>query len=155
MKKIFSHRSDNAPGGIFEDGSCKCASLFSYLLFAVMASTGCHAINVAQHRAIKAAGNPQGEELFQSHCTKCHSGNPTSIFPKITNTPAMPLDNPERMRLFPRDYLIKIITEGGKSVGRSRVMPRWDEVFTADEISRIVDYLTETGATNGSVLSGN
>lgn len=40
-----------------------------------------------------------------------------------------------------RDYIEKIIRYGGKAVGRSEIMPRWQEELSDEQISDVVEYV--------------
>ncbi len=111
---------------------------------------------VLGHRRIKPAGEPTGEELYRTHCVKCHAENPESVWPRITHSYVPLLEDHIRMAAMGPEYLTLIIRDGGTSVGRSKVMPRWREVFTEEEIERIVTYLcgSEEGDAEVSGESG-
>lgn len=81
-----------------------------------------------------------GQKIFSSHCILCHGkfGEGDGRMSKVIKSP--PPTNLTKSRL-PNDYLKKIISGGGQSVGRSSQMPPWGEQFKEAEINSIILYL--------------
>ncbi|PKG37443.1 c-type cytochrome [Psychromonas sp. Urea-02u-13] len=85
-------------------------------------------------------GIGEGKDLFQTRCVLCHGNNAdgNGRMAKIINSPA-----PADLRNLQRDdsYLLKIISLGGESMGRSAQMPPWGEELSQYQINSIILYL--------------
>lgn len=79
----------------------------------------------------------RGAIVFKAYCTLCHgepgdgSGRAARLHPRLhlAITPGSP------------EFYIKIIREGGESVGRSPFMPPWQDELSAEQIGDLVAYL--------------
>lgn len=82
------------------------------------------------------------EQLYNTYCVQCHGINRDGNGINSKNMAVKPRDHTERgMNDTPDDELHKAIKEGGASVNKSVLMPRWDGVLTEAQISDLVGYL--------------
>lgn len=89
-------------------------------------------------------GDPaKGKEIFQTNCATCHGpegkGNgpaAAALNPKPRN-----LSDAEYMSTLSNEHLIKVITEGGASVGKSPMMAAWGGILSQNDILNVVAYV--------------
>lgn len=80
------------------------------------------------------------EKLYKVRCTLCHghSGEGDGRMSKIIRKPP-PADLTASRS--PDDYLYKIISGGGASIGRSPQMPPWGDQLSVSEIKALIQYI--------------
>ncbi len=84
-------------------------------------------------------GAKTGEQVYALHCARCHGAQADGdsaiarvISPKPPSLRASTLAVPQ-MR--------EIVSRGGERVGRSPIMPRWEDQLTATDIEAVVGYV--------------
>lgn len=87
--------------------------------------------------------SPHAVKLYDTYCVQCHGVNRDG---NGINSPAMavkPRDHTDTKGMgdTPDDVLFKAIKGGGLAVGKSVLMPRWEDVISDDEIKELVAYL--------------
>lgn len=89
-------------------------------------------------------GDPaKGKEIFQANCAACHGPEgkgdgaaAAALDPKPRN-----LSDAAYMSTLNNDHLVKVISEGGASVGKSPMMAAWGGILSNDDISNVIAYL--------------
>ena len=81
----------------------------------------------------------RGEAAYRGHCVQCHGVNADGRGPLAERFKPPPANL--RASVKTDDYKTKIITLGGKAMGRSEVMPAWGLELTKNEIAALVGYL--------------
>ncbi len=80
---------------------------------------------------------------YKTYCVQCHGlqGNGNGI--NIRDMSVQPRDHTDAKAMSGRsdDQLFKVIKEGGPSIDKSVLMPRWDGVLSDDEIRDMVRHL--------------
>lgn len=91
----------------------------------------------------------QGRLMFQSFCSACHgvSGKGDGPLAKVMTPKPADLTNHMGHRhgsgnqLSRHDYLFKVITGGGASVGKSPAMPKWGGQLETQEVCDVIKYI--------------
>jgi len=90
---------------------------------------------------LNVVSNPEhrGEVVYKTNCILCHGVNADGKgrAAKLYNPPPANLTTSDKND----DYKRMIITNGGKAMGRSEVMPIWSEQISAQEIEDVIAYL--------------
>jgi mono/diheme cytochrome c family protein len=89
-------------------------------------------------------GDPaKGKEIFQTNCATCHGpegkGNgpaAAALNPKPRN-----LSDAEYLSTLSHEHLVKVITEGGTSVGKSPMMAAWGGILSQNDILNVIAYI--------------
>jgi high-affinity iron transporter len=98
----------------------------------------------------EAMGDPeQGRVMFQQYCSACHgvSGKGDGPLAKIMTPKPADLTNHMGHRhgsgdqLSRHDYLLKVITGGGASVGKSPAMPKWEDQLGTQEVCDVIKHI--------------
>ncbi|MFC1747774.1 c-type cytochrome [Pseudomonadota bacterium] len=81
----------------------------------------------------------RGEIVYKTNCILCHGvkGNGKGRSSVLYDPPPANLTRSDKND----DYKRMIITQGGKAMGRSEVMPVWGEQISAREIDDVIAYL--------------
>ncbi len=81
----------------------------------------------------------RGEIVYKTNCILCHGvkGNGKGRAAVLYDPPPANLIMSDKNR----EYMMNIVTLGGKAMGRSDVMPVWGEQITAQEIEDVVHYV--------------
>ena len=81
-----------------------------------------------------------GKKVYETRCVLCHgvNGEGDGRMARVIKKPP-----PFNLTLgvLPPDYLTKIISQGGESMGRSPKMPPWGEQLSQKEIEAVVNYI--------------
>jgi cytochrome c oxidase cbb3-type subunit III len=87
--------------------------------------------------------NEDAVKLYNTYCVQCHGLNRNGKGVNTHDIAVQPRDHtdPKGMGDMPDDELTKAITEGGLSVNKSVIMPRWGLVLTDEQIKELVGYL--------------
>jgi mono/diheme cytochrome c family protein len=97
----------------------------------------------------EAADAGKGRKLNVEHCEKCHgkTGKGDGSMLKRLKADVAPVDwtNKTAMAKFTDADMTKIIKEGGKSAGRSKVMPSYGEKFSDGDVADLVAYIRSLG----------
>jgi mono/diheme cytochrome c family protein len=97
----------------------------------------------------EAMGDPeQGRLMFQSFCSACHgvSGKGDGPLAKVMTPKPADLTNHAGHHHAAKDtsqhdYLLKVISGGGASVGKSPAMPKWEGQLETEEICDVIKYI--------------
>ena len=89
-------------------------------------------------------GDPtKGMEAFQANCAACHGpegkGNgpaAAALDPKPRN-----LSDADYVSKLSNEHLVKVITDGGASVGKSPMMAAWGGILSKDDILNVIAYI--------------
>ncbi len=89
-------------------------------------------------------GDPaKGKEVFQANCAACHGpegkGNgpaAAALDPKPRN-----LSDADYVSTLSNEHLVKVITEGGASVGKSPMMAAWGGILSENDILNVIAYV--------------
>ncbi|MCE9581496.1 MAG: cytochrome c [Planctomycetes bacterium] len=89
-------------------------------------------------------GDPDaGRALYQVHCATCHGTGGAGDGPAAASLWPRPRDHSDASYMNARsdENLFEAIRGGGPEVGRSKLMPRWDDRFDALQIWALVAYV--------------
>ena len=83
----------------------------------------------------------RGEVVFLTNCVLCHGvfGNGKGRAGRLFNPPPADLTRSDKNDMYKR----MIITLGGEAMGRSKVMPKWGQQLSEQEISDVVVYINQ------------
>jgi cytochrome c oxidase cbb3-type subunit 3 len=89
-----------------------------------------------------AAGGP-GAELYVRNCASCHGpkgGGDGPVGKALVPRPAKFYDG-EYMNALSNEHLVKVVTEGGASVGKSALMASWSGTMSKQEIRQVLAFV--------------
>ena len=89
-----------------------------------------------------ASGGP-GAELYVRNCASCHGpkgGGDGPVGKALVPRPAKFHDG-EYMNALSNEHLLKVVKEGGASVGKSPLMASWSGSMTKQEIRQVVAFV--------------
>ncbi|MGB7290743.1 MAG: cytochrome c [Thermodesulfobacteriota bacterium] len=89
-------------------------------------------------------GDPaKGKEIFQANCAACHGPEgkgdgaaAAALDPKPRN-----LSDADYVSTLSNEHLLKVITEGGASVGKSPMMAAWGGILSENDILNVIAYV--------------
>ena len=90
------------------------------------------------------AAQIDGNQVYGKNCQKCHGpggkgDGPTS---KLLKGQSMgDFTNGEEMAKYSDDDLYKLISEGGKAVGKSKIMPAYKDKLDDAQIRAVISHL--------------
>lgn len=92
----------------------------------------------AEIKAAKGKPEVRGSIVFKAYCVLCHGerGDGQARADRLYGGAANLV-----IRARPRDYLEKIVRQGGEAVGASKFMPVWQDELSEEQISDVVAYL--------------
>lgn len=98
---------------------------------------------------IKAAkGKPavRGSIVFKAYCVLCHGerGDGQARADRLYGG-----SNSLAIKARPREYLEKIVRQGGEAVGASKFMPVWQDELSEEQITDVVAYLENVSSSIG------
>jgi high-affinity iron transporter len=81
-----------------------------------------------------------------ANCVSCHGpeGEGDGVLADSLDTKPSDLSNKSTISTRSDEYLIKVIENGGVSVGLSESMPPWGTTFSDEEIRNVVQHLRDT-----------
>jgi mono/diheme cytochrome c family protein len=84
-------------------------------------------------------------ENYDRYCKSCHGSDGTGKGPAsaLLKTPAGNFADCDAMKALKREFLVKIIAEGGTAVGKSPQMPGLGKKLSLEEIEGLADYVTK------------
>ncbi|MGV7222197.1 MAG: cytochrome c [Nitrospinales bacterium] len=96
----------------------------------------------------------KGANVYKEYCSQCHGVNGEGDGPAASGLNPKPAVH-SKMALsdFPDDYLFNIIYYGGKSVGKSYLMPDFGLTLPSQDLANVVAYLKETFKAGGETSS--
>ncbi len=85
----------------------------------------------------------KGKEKYDTVCATCHG--PTGMGDGVAAAALDPkprdLSDAAYVSGLTNDYLKKVISGGGASVGKSALMPAWEGILTAQDIENVIAYV--------------
>lgn len=87
----------------------------------------------------------RGEDVYKTYCWQCHGMQADGMGINVPDMSVQPRDHTDSKEMSARsdEELFKAIKEGGRSIGKSLLMPAWEGVLSDDEIHELVRYLRE------------
>ena len=91
----------------------------------------------------RAADVEQGKKLFGQFCASCHGQSGKGDGPAAAALNPKPRDHTDKeyMSKLSDDDLLKVIKNGGASVGKSPLMPPWGASLKDDQIKDVIAYV--------------
>ncbi len=85
----------------------------------------------------------QGKAAFEQYCVACHGSGGHGDGPMAASLNPKPKDFAEKAynRSLKDDHLVKTITEGGQSVGKSPAMPKFGGILKPDQVKDVIAFL--------------
>jgi cytochrome c oxidase cbb3-type subunit 3 len=80
----------------------------------------------------------RGGIVFRAYCILCHGERADGMSRGSKLYGALNLD----LKSNSRDYIEKIIRDGGKAVGKTDFMPSWKDELSDEQINDVVEYVT-------------
>lgn len=108
--------------------------VFSFFLFMIML------LNTGSFAAGDAA---KGKESFDQICASCHgaTGKGDGVAAASLDPKPRDLSDGNYVSTLSDEHLLKVIKEGGTSVGKSPLMPAWGAVLSDDQIGNVITFL--------------
>jgi len=90
-----------------------------------------------------AADAEQGKKLYGQFCASCHGQSGKGDGPAAAALNPKPRDhtNKEYMSSMSDDDMLKVIKNGGASIGKSPLMPPWGASLKDDQIKDVIAYI--------------
>jgi cytochrome c oxidase cbb3-type subunit 3 len=90
-----------------------------------------------------AADVEQGKKLYGQFCASCHGQSGKGDGPAAAALNPKPRDHTDKeaMSKLSDDDLLKVIKNGGASVGKSPLMPAWGASLKDDQIKDVIAYV--------------
>jgi mono/diheme cytochrome c family protein len=99
-------------------------------------------------KAVLAKAEPEGDpakgmEIFQANCAACHGpeGKGDGAAAAALNPKPRNLSDAEYVSALSNEHLLKVITEGGASVGKSPMMAAWGGILSQNDILNVIAYI--------------
>lgn len=92
-----------------------------------------------------AADAEAGEAKFKQFCATCHGATGAGDGPASASLKPTPraLNDAEWQASVDDEYIKKVITEGGPSVGLSPMMTAWGHALKGDDLENVVAYIRQ------------
>ncbi len=93
--------------------------------------------------AAHAADPEAGRAKYRQLCAFCHGNSGKGNGPAAQGFPVKPADhtNKSKMKKLSNAYLAKIITQGGRSVGKSPLMPPFGNQLKPADVRNLIAYI--------------
>lgn len=90
-----------------------------------------------------AAAGERPDDIYKTYCWQCHGMLGNGMGVNIPDMSVQPRDHTDAKEMSSRsdEEIFKAIKEGGRSVGKSLLMPAWGGVLSDEEIQSLVVYL--------------
>jgi cytochrome c oxidase cbb3-type subunit 3 len=90
-----------------------------------------------------AADAEQGKKLYGQFCASCHGQSGKGDGPAAAALNPKPRDHTDKetMSKLSDDELLKVIKNGGASVGKSPLMPAWGASLKDEQIQDVIAYV--------------
>jgi mono/diheme cytochrome c family protein len=90
-----------------------------------------------------AADVEQGKKLYGQFCASCHGQSGKGDGPAAAALNPKPRDHTDKeyMSKLSDEHLMKVIKDGGASVGKSPLMPPWGASLKEDQIKDLIAYV--------------
>jgi mono/diheme cytochrome c family protein len=84
-----------------------------------------------------------GRDIHVKNCQRCHGPQGKGDGPagKLLKTKPADWTNKQKMSGLSNDYLFKIISDGGGSVGKSTLMPGFKTKLSAAQIREVIAFI--------------
>ncbi len=90
-----------------------------------------------------AADAEQGKKLYGQFCVSCHGQSGKGDGPAATALNPKPRDHTDKelMGKMSDDDMLKVIKNGGASIGKSPLMPPWGGAMKDEQIQDVIAYI--------------
>ncbi len=90
-----------------------------------------------------AADASKGKVIYNNICASCHGmgGKGDGVAAAALNPKPRDLSSADYVSGLSDEHLIKVISKGGPSVGKSFLMPPWEGTLTSEDITNVVEYI--------------
>jgi len=87
----------------------------------------------------------RSEDIYKTYCWQCHGMRGNGMGVNIPDMSVQPRDHTDSKEMSARsdEEIFKAIKEGGRSIGKSLLMPAWGGVLNDEEIKGLVQYLRQ------------
>lgn len=87
----------------------------------------------------------RAEDIYKTYCWQCHGMQGNGMGINIPDMSVQPRNHTDSKEMSARsdEELFKAIKEGGRSIGKSLLMPAWSDVLNDEETKELVRYLRE------------
>lgn len=87
----------------------------------------------------------RSEDIYKTYCWQCHGMSGNGMGVNIPDMSVQPRDHTDSKEMSARsdEEIFKAIKEGGRSIGKSLLMPAWGGVLSDEEIKGLVQYLRQ------------
>jgi mono/diheme cytochrome c family protein len=92
----------------------------------------------------ESAGDPaKGMEIFQANCAACHGpeGKGDGAAAAALDPKPRDLSDADYVSTLSNEHLLKVISEGGASVGKSLMMAAWGGILSENDILNVIAYI--------------
>jgi mono/diheme cytochrome c family protein len=91
-----------------------------------------------------------GKELYEKNCTTCHGTSGKGDGPAAKSFSPKPRDltDEDYMRTLTDEHLYRVISGGGKALGKSPYMPPWEALLERQDIINLIYYIRSLSKTN-------
>ncbi len=83
----------------------------------------------------------KGKKIYKQYCTICHGEEGRGDGFNAFNLNPRPADLTEICKVREEKYIIKVITDGTKAVGKSSLCPPYGRTIRKEDINAIILYL--------------
>jgi len=90
------------------------------------------------------AGDPeQGKKLYELYCATCHGQSGKGDGAAAAALNPKPRDHTDKayMSTLSDDDMLKVVKNGGASIGKSPIMPPWGATLKDDQIKDVIAYI--------------
>lgn len=98
------------------------------------------------HIAPLSAYGQEAKQLFQQTCAMCHGTSGKGDGPTSQSLQPKPADLTVVVKDKSDVYLVKLITEGGPSVGKSPLMPSYKGILSEKQVQSVIQYVKRLAA---------
>ncbi len=93
--------------------------------------------------ALAAGSAAKGKAAFEQYCVACHGKEGHGDGPMGASLNPKPKDFADKAynRSLKDDHLVKTITEGGQSVGKSPAMPKFGGILKPDQVKDVIAFI--------------
>ena len=104
---------------------------------------GCCAVMFGTTVSTHAADAEEGKKLYGQYCASCHGQSGKGDGPAAAALNPKPRDHTDKayMSSLTDDDMLKVIKNGGASVGKSPLMPPWGASLKDDQIKDVIAYV--------------
>ncbi len=91
-----------------------------------------------------AAGDAsKGKAIYNSFCVSCHGpgGKGDGVAAAALDPKPRDLSDAKYVSGLSNEHLIKVVSKGGASVGKSAFMPPWEGIIKPEDVINVVEYI--------------